>query len=246
MPVPMHAPVEPWRVAVSAAAALCVLAVAVPPRARRAALVVGLAGAALAAAWGTWRRRSDEGGVAHAAAGAAAGAGSAKEEPASGSDDDGRRAFDPELYTLRRARASPGAPHTALRPGVARALAALQGGRFGTAGHAERAAAAVEDFFVRYDRALLADDGGGLAARTLPVLMDTRRAALNALVALELAAPQALVGDVRRARAAVRRGTQAAVAVLARKYRRAPGVRAVEWRPPYALDPRASAHELVV
>lgn len=226
-----------WRELTTAAIAMAVLYLAVPSRARAAVAAATLGALAI---WAVWGARVSMPAPTHTPTPTLTLTPVTAAPPGGSTDtDQSRQRVDPELFTLRRQRASAGAPHTALRPDVLAALAALAA-RFRARSHrgaTDRASACLEDFFARYDRALLSDDAD-LAARTVPVLVDTRTSALNSIHDLAFAAPQALTKDVEAAIEVVRQSTQACLAVLARKYRRSPGMRAAWWRPPYAADAR--------
>jgi hypothetical protein len=120
-----------------------------------------------------------------------------------------------------RARAA--YPHTALRMSGALLrrlrVAARLGAANGNRGSGQRAMTAFEDFFERYHWALLSDDAE-LAARTLPVLCDTRRLALNSLQDIAFRVPRALAGPVRTATEAARIETLGCMRALSAKHKR--------------------------
>ena len=68
-------------------------------------------------------------------------------------------------------------------------------------------------------------DDAELAARTLPVLMDTRAEALHALQTLNMSRPHALSAPLQRAEAVARRITLECASLLAQKHAGAPSVR---------------------
>jgi hypothetical protein len=144
--------------------------------------------------------------------------------------------LDNDLYTLRVPFALNARPprHLSLRGNVTRALAALRPLTAHSRGAVGRAVALLEDFYVRYDAALLSDDGA-LARRTAPVLMDTRAEALNTLHTLHLtAAPQAHARLIESARRVVRHDTQRCIGTLRNKHGEA--LRGLWLQPPYASD----------
>jgi hypothetical protein len=118
---------------------------------------------------------------------------------------------------------------------VAEALAAVRRAHVRRSkGAVRRAESCVEDFFVRYDAALLGTPE--LAARSVQRLLDARADALNTLRTLLYERPIRLSGDVRKACGVVRRETQRCLMILANKHAGSPAMRANGWTPPYSFD----------
>ena len=147
-------------------------------------------------------------------------------------DGDEAPPFVGELYTLRRRAGA--MEHTSLRPGVVRALEFVRReNAVRDKGATRTIEACVEDFFSRFDAALLGP--ADLAARSVQVLIDTRAEALAAFGALlSHARPAALTGPLRAAERVVRLETQRCLMILGNKHAADPAfVGAADWRPPY-------------
>lgn len=164
----------------------------------------------------------------------------ASAEPADPPRPAGRQ-LDQGLYTIRahgsaalHVAAMRLPPHISRRPAVARTLRVLMERHHRrSSGALTRLLACLEDFFTRYERALLLQGecdgpyaargaggpGAALVARTLPVLMDTRAEALGALQALGMVRPTAVSGDVRAADRAIRKETLECAMRLANTHR---------------------------
>ena len=147
-------------------------------------------------------------------------------------------AIDGELYTLRVPFPLKARPpvHLGLRSDVSRALKALAPFARHSKGAVGRSTALLEDFYARFDAALLSSDGA-LARRTIPVLLDTRAEALNTLHTLHYVVPVHVGHKVDLARRAVRRDTQRCIGTLSSKH--GASLKGLWMKPPYAWDPTA-------
>lgn len=128
------------------------------------------------------------------------------------------------------------------RPTVSRALASLQRLHTENSGTIGRIVSCLEDFYARYDLATASTDPG-VAALTMPILLDTRAEALNLLNAVTSFASQTveqpLTKNVRVVTRAVRRDTQQCITALGRAHAHVPGLHVARaWQPPYAFDAR--------
>ena len=161
--------------------------------------------------------------------------------------------IDPSLYTLRMPLISSidismlrkNFKHLYLRKGGSLAKkvhkAVVLGSRNGNNGSGTKAIVTLEDFFIRYHRALVSSDPD-LAKRTLEVLRDTRVVALNAIEDLAFTVPIALSKPIRIASEAARTETLECMSTLAMKHAPAlsPGLSASmsQWASPRPNDPR--------
>jgi hypothetical protein len=120
--------------------------------------------------------------------------------------------------------------------------------RPGYRGWLQRAATCLEAFYERYHDLLLLTPGGddGRVRLEVPLLLDARAEALNALHAVENGVINAAVGPVRRAVTVLRASMARCLRVLANKHGGRAGeggaLRGVCWRAPYPHDPTASPH----
>ena len=150
--------------------------------------------------------------------------------------------LDLDLYTLRNVAPGKSRPlvHLPLRPEVMRVVASLKRYVRQDRGKMWRLIACLEDFFARFDAAMM----GGSASRaagTVQVLRDTRSDALNIMHSLTFARPEALYPRVEKAIDVVQRVTQRCLSMLSAKYAGSAAMRAQEWRPPYSFDARQDA-----
>ena len=168
-------------------------------------------------------------------------AGGALAAMAVGTENQPDKTFDTDMYTLRNTYPKRELKHIPLRSDVVAALARLQRYARRDRGKMWRVVACLEDFYARFDAALVSSSSKR-AAHVIRVLMDTRAEALNAMHSLVFARPNAHFERVHESIEVVRVSTQRCIGALWSKHgRRDPGVRAQEWRPPYALDPRKDA-----
>lgn len=153
--------------------------------------------------------------------------------------------LDTDMYTLRNLAPIARRPllHLIARPALATALAGVARTHLHRSrGAVWRMLACLEDFFARYDSAMVDDADPDRARRSMRTLLDTRAEALNVMHTIAFALPESTPAyeQLQAARHLVRRTTQRCLAVLANRRRAA--LRGVEWAPPYALDPRKDAN----
>ena len=154
------------------------------------------------------------------------------------------RNLDTQWYNLRRMSPESSAPlrHLSMRKEAIELVSVMRRYAKRERGKVGRVLACLEDFFCRYDRALLSDDPE-FVAQVLPILMDTRADALNTLASLTFALPSASSPFLEKATYGMRDITQACIATLATKFKEHPSVNARrDWRPPYPTDDRFDAH----
>jgi hypothetical protein len=147
--------------------------------------------------------------------------------------------LDNDMYVLRNVHPSASRPlkHLAMRPHVERAVARLRSHVERDGGKVGRLLACLEDFYARFDAALLGSPTK--AARSVRNLLDLRAEAINTMHTLVFARPDSTSGRAIRAGIeAVRSDTQRCLAALAARHAGSADVAAAEWRPPYANDPR--------
>jgi hypothetical protein len=151
--------------------------------------------------------------------------------------------LDNDMYVLRNVAPSSSRPlkHLAMRLHVQRAVARLRSHMERDSGKVGRLLACLEDFYARFDAALL---GSPLkAARSVRDLLDVRAEAINTMHTLIFARPASTSSRaITNAIEVVRRDTQRCLAALAARHAGDVNVAAAEWRPPYAYDARRDPH----
>lgn len=146
------------------------------------------------------------------------------------------KSLDADLYTLRNVAPNRPMLHLSLRSDVVHAVASLHRYLRRDRGKMWRLLVCLEDFFARFDGAIVAPPAR--AARAVRILLDTRAEAMNVMHTLVFARPNALSEKLLDAIGVVRRVTQNCMSALGNKHGRDASVRAADWRPPYAFDPR--------